>query len=58
MKLSLIKTNENPEVAASGFSIPFFARWLKPQADCFLLSSIQPFADIVCNNTSHDRRKE
>jgi hypothetical protein len=58
MKISLIKTNENPEAATSGFSIPFFAMWLKPQADCSSLPSVQPFADEICNNTSHNRRKK
>ena len=57
MRENFFHQNENPEVAASGFSIPFL-RWLMPQADCSLLSPIQPFTDDICYNTSHDRRKK
>jgi len=37
-----------------GVFIPFFARWLMPQAGCRLLFSIQPFTNIVGNYTCHD----
>ena len=41
-----------------GFSIPFLARWPMPQAGCLLLFSIQPFANIVGNYTSHNRENK
>lgn len=43
---------------ALGFSIPFWQGWLKPQAGCRLLLSVQPFANEVANYTRHNRKSK
>ena len=48
--------NENPSVAALGFSIPILTRQgLKPQADYRLFITVQPFDDVMANYTTRNR---
>ena len=57
----IAETQRTPRklVPSGGFlSFPVSRRLTKPQADCWLSLSIQPFADVVGCYTCRDRKKK